>query len=136
MKVARDWFSKAANSGHTDAQYSMGNFSLYGLGGEQNYSQALNWFTKASEGWDRNAQYHLGMMYKEGWGTDKDLVEAYKWFDLSAASGHVDAHFMRSAVASELTKQQVEKAHQMAQEWFDANHDTPHKHYGLTPHAH
>lgn len=91
---------------------------------------------RAAKGWDRNAQFYLGKMYMNGEAGKADMIEAYKWLDLAASSGHEDAHFYRSFVASKLPKTEVQKAHTMAQQWFDANHSHPHKHYDLKPHSH
>ncbi|BDZ73801.1 hypothetical protein GCM10025856_15200 [Methylophaga marina] len=97
---------------------------------------ARHWFDVSAKGWDRNAQFYLGLMSFNGDGEEKNLIEAYKWFDLAASSGHEDAHYYRSAVAAMLTEEQKKQASQLAQKWFDENHDTPHKHYNKVPHQH
>jgi TPR repeat protein len=134
--VAKQWYKKAANAGHAEAQYALAMLDFIGIDGQPDYEAALAMFHKSANGWDRNAQYYLGHQYYYGLGVKKDAMEAYKWFDLSAANGHVGAHYMRSIVAHHLTEKQVGTAHKNALQWFDANHDNPHKHYDLKPHSH
>ncbi len=104
--------------------------------GDKNSSETYKWFDGAAKGWDRNAQFQLGKRYMTGEGVKADLIEAYKWFDLAASAGHDDAHFYRAAVATKISADDKKRAHAQAQEWFDANHTTVHRHYDMTPHRH
>ena len=64
-----------------------------GLGGPQDYEEALRWFRRAAEQGNGGAQNHLGLMYFEGEGIAKDEIEAYKWAYLSAAARGGTGHF-------------------------------------------
>jgi TPR repeat protein len=48
-KEAIDWFKKAAEKEHIDAQYSLGLMYYNGEGTEQNYKEAANWYKKAAD---------------------------------------------------------------------------------------
>jgi len=134
--MAKSWFAKAADKGSVEAKYQLGLMSYFGMGGAKNSSEAQKWFEQAAKGWDRNAQFHLGKMYMDGDGVKQDLVEAYKWLDLAASNGHEDAHFLRALAGSKISSAEKERAHKLAQEWFDSNHKTPHRHYDMKPHHH
>ncbi|MFQ7388115.1 MAG: tetratricopeptide repeat protein [Escherichia sp.] len=43
---AKDWFEKAAEKGHVDAQYNLGVIYENGEGVSQNYQQAKAWYER------------------------------------------------------------------------------------------
>lgn len=133
---ARTWLMRAADAGNVPAAYTLGFVHYHGIGGVKNYDKARERFEQAAAGWDRNGQFYLGKMYLNGDGVDVELLESYKWFDLAASAGHEDAHLFRALVAARISNEQRRAAHDRAQKWFDANHDTPHSHQDTKPHAH
>jgi len=136
LPKARVWFMKAADANIPEAQYALGIMAQLGVGQNRSATDALRWFAMAAKNWDRSAQFHLGLQYRDGDGVAADLVEAYKWFELAASGGHEDAHFLRAAVAAQLSDADRARGYKLAQEWFDANHSTPHRHSDMTPHRH
>jgi hypothetical protein len=46
------------------------------------------------------AQFHLGMIYFYGEGVDKDLNQAMEWWKKAMRSGHVDAAYRLSEIAT------------------------------------
>jgi len=60
---AAHWFRKAAEQGHTGAQYNLGMMYLEGNGVEQSDAEAVRWYKMASEQGHARAQYNLGAMY-------------------------------------------------------------------------
>ena len=46
---AMQWFTKAAEQGHIQAQYNLGICYTYGHGVEQNHIIAEEWFSKAAQ---------------------------------------------------------------------------------------
>jgi len=46
------------------------------------------------------AQFHLGMIYFYGEGVDKDLDQAMEWWKKAMRSGHVDAAYRLSEIAT------------------------------------
>ena len=99
---AVDWFTKAAEQGHADAQYKLGIMYKMGEGVNQNYAKAIELYTKAAEQgnsmaleWlkkmDRIAthrfareQYDLGVMYQEGQGIRQDYMKAFECYTKAA----------------------------------------------------
>ncbi len=55
---ARHWFTQAAESGHTDAQYNLG-LMLEDQLDPPDYDEARRWYTAAAEAGHTDAQYNL-----------------------------------------------------------------------------
>ncbi|MDU1904582.1 MAG: hypothetical protein E6772_07345 [Dysgonomonas sp.] len=63
----------------------------YGLGVEENETEAFKYYTLgANEGYTA-AKYRLGLAYKYGRGTTVNLVEAYRWLSDAAQDGNFNA---------------------------------------------
>jgi len=92
-KQAVDWFSKAAEQGHMEAQTKLGFMYATGKGVAQNYHTAVYWCYKAAEQGDVISQYNLGLMYAEGQGVAKDNSLAVSWYSKAAAQGHARAQY-------------------------------------------
>jgi TPR repeat protein len=65
---AFEWFTKAAEQGHADAQNNLGLMYKAGLGVSHNDYVAFEWFTKAAEQGHADAQNSLGLFYRDGKG--------------------------------------------------------------------
>ena len=81
------WYRKAADMGHTAAQYNVGVFYHFGRGTTQNYAEALKWYRKAAEHGYADAQNNLGVMYNTGLGVSQNPAEAFRWYRLAAEQG-------------------------------------------------
>ena len=81
------WYRKAADMGHTAAQYNVGVFYHFGRGTTQNYAEALKWYRKAAEQGYADAQNNLGVMYNTGLGVSQNSAEAFRWYRLAAEQG-------------------------------------------------
>ena len=87
-KQAAFWFLKAAEQGHPKAQWAMGAFYGYGMGGvELNYEKAIYWYTKAAEQGDAAAKNDLGLMFYDGLGVEQDYKQAAYWLSKAAEQG-------------------------------------------------
>jgi hypothetical protein len=87
-KEAVKWTRLAAEQGHAEAQYSMGDKYQFGwLGVPQDDKEAAKWYQLAAEQGDAIAQLSLGYMYLKGDGVPQDYKEAVKWFRLVTAQG-------------------------------------------------
>ena len=62
-KKAIEWYEKAAEQGHAEAQYNLGNMYHQGDGVDVNYKKAIELYKKAAKQGDAMAQYNLGIMY-------------------------------------------------------------------------
>ena len=73
-------FRKAAEQGHADAQYRLGECYDEGRGVERDLTEAAGWYRKAAEQGHADAQYRLGECYAEGEGVGRDPFMALRWW--------------------------------------------------------
>ena len=71
-----EWLEKAANLGHSDAQYYMGAHAYY----EDDYDNTIAWWKKAAETGNVDAMRRLGDLYEDGDGVAADHKTALQWF--------------------------------------------------------
>lgn len=90
---ALKWYRKAAELGHAEAQFNLGEMYVLGKGVSNDYYEAANWFLKSAEQGNVGAQIYLGMMYDGGDGVSQDDSEAAKWFQKAAEQGDEHAQF-------------------------------------------
>lgn len=83
LKLAQDWYQKAANQGHEQAQINLG-LILFQNGDRKG---AMPWIQKASDRGEPRAQYVLGTAYFNGDLVSRDWVRAYALMTRAAASG-------------------------------------------------
>jgi len=94
---AAEWYQKAADQGHTLAQFNLGVMYWRGQGFGRDRERSRFWITRAAEAGDAGAQYMLGMTQNrtsldEVAATAKESrIEAYKWLQLAAAQGYGEA---------------------------------------------
>ena len=74
------------------------------------------WLPLAEQG-HASAQFNLGLMYEDGQGVPQDYVSAHMWMNLSGSNGHKDAVTNRNIVEKKMSKQQIEKAQELARNW-------------------
>ena len=85
---AVEWFKKAADKGHADAQCGLGYCYDKGQGVQQDYSLAVYWYRKAAEQGNAIAQSNLGYCYYNGWGVQQDYSLAVYWYWKGADQGN------------------------------------------------
>ena len=83
----------------------------------KDYKEAYKLWLPLAEQGDTLAQYNLGVMYTNGEGVPQDYVSAHMWLNLSGSNGDEDAVKGRNIVEKKMTKQQIEKAKEMAKKW-------------------
>jgi hypothetical protein len=83
---AADWYRRAAEQGHSEAQNSLG---LLLVADQRDYPGAAQWFAMAARQGNADAQYNLGVIYYSGLGVNYGF--AAHWFQLAAQQGHVQA---------------------------------------------
>lgn len=118
---AAQWYRKAAEQGHPQAQLMLGMMLKEGVGVAQNRSEAAEWLRKAAEQGHPMAQLELGRAYQSGTGVKQDAVEAYKWLHIAATrarGAHQEpAERARGDIAKKMTREQILAAEQQAAEW-------------------
>lgn len=81
-------FRKAAESGHSEAQYELGILLQEGKGVPQDTGEAAAWFEKAADRGVAWAQYRLGYLCHNGaTGVNQDAERAAKFYRLAAEQG-------------------------------------------------
>ena len=83
-KKALEWYLKAAELGHTQAQANAGRLLMF-----DNGSESEKWYTKAAEKGHLQSQNNLGYMYERGMGSSMwgDKKKAYKYYLMAAKQG-------------------------------------------------
>jgi len=96
---AAEYYRKAAELGHAEAQYSLGTLYKGGAGVPKNYVEAAKWYRIAAEQGLKEAQFHRGYVYYNGEGVPRNFTEAAKWFRIVAEQGYYsDAQFRLGAM--------------------------------------
>ena len=90
---AVDSFRKAANQGHSDAQFHLGQCYYYGKGVSTKYALAAYYYSLAAEKGHIEAQSCLGKCYYLGEGVKKNYSEAVKYFRPIAEQGQAEAQY-------------------------------------------
>ena len=106
-----------AEQGDAEAQFNLGQMYREGLEVAQNYKEAVKWYRLSAEQGDAVAQFNLGFMYGKGLGVPQDYVSAHMWWNLSDSNGHKSAVKNRNIVEKKMSKQQIEKAQELARNW-------------------
>lgn len=94
LKQAVEWYRKAAEQGHSDAQYMLGRCYEEGMsfaGIKKDFEQAANWYRKAAEQGHASAQTVLGECYCDGMGVEEDVIQGIEWYRKAAEQNHLQA---------------------------------------------
>jgi hypothetical protein len=113
LKLAADWYLKAAKQGNTDAQYNLGAMYEHGVGIPVNYPEAAHWYRPAAEEGDIDALSNLGVLYQGGKGVPQDRILAMALYNVSVAysgKGTTQAAQNRQALANQMSLDDVKKA--------------------------
>jgi hypothetical protein len=79
------WYLKAAEQGHGQAQYALGQMYRFGQGVQRDSTEAAAWLKKTAYQGHAPAQRLLGTMYLSGEGVAIDYEEAYFLLSLVSA---------------------------------------------------
>ncbi len=60
------WFTKSAEQGESDAQFSLGLIYYHGKGTTKNNQEAIKWFSEASSQGHSMAKHFLFLVYQNG----------------------------------------------------------------------
>jgi uncharacterized protein len=116
-KEAFRLFRLSAEQGNDNGQYNLGVMYMNGREVPQNYKEAVKWYRLAAEQGFPEAQDNLGYMYYTGQGVPQDYLLAHMWVNLAASSGAKNIARKREIVERKMTKQQIEKAQELARNW-------------------
>jgi TPR repeat protein len=118
LEQARASYAKAAQQGHTAAQYVYGEMLRLGQGGKENYALALKQYRLAAQQGDRMAQYRMGTLREEGLGAPRNRVHAYAWLSLAATEAMPEAVRARDELEAVMSKPEVKQAQKLSEHWF------------------
>lgn len=93
------WFQKAANAGHTKAQWYLGRMYVSGEGIGKNITQAIKYLKQANDSGLEDASYDLGLVYLNEFGSKPDINSAVKWLTLAAQQENAKAAFLLGKLA-------------------------------------
>ena len=117
FKTAHELLLPFAEQGEATAQSNLGFIYSNGQGVPQDYKEAVKWFRLSAEKGYASAQFNLGLMYVKGQGVLQDYALAHMWFNIAGSNGNKDAVKNRNIVEKKMSKQQIEKAQEMARNW-------------------
>ncbi len=124
---ALEWYSKAAEQGHADAQVNLAVMYHNGYGKVlPNREKAFYWFSKAAEQGLAEAQFYLAVMYADGLGVAQSNIGAYKWFFIAKKNGDEEMQTMAQTalnkLSKEISKEEIVKAEALAERCIDSDY--------------
>ena len=118
---AMQWYRKAAEQGHCEAQFQLAQMHAQGKGGVRDEPAALLWLRRAAEGGHAGAQYHLGVRLhraskgKIGSEASELRIESLRWLDQAVAQSWRGAESAREFVLLGMTKREAAEGEHRAQ---------------------
>jgi len=111
--LALSWYMKAAQQGHSVAQYNVARMYQEGkFGIVQNFATAVVWYQKSAAGGFMYAQKNLAIMYRDGTGVAADRAHAVRLFQAAANQGEsyseTEVGFAYESGSGGLTADQVQ----------------------------
>jgi TPR repeat protein len=110
---AHQWFMRAARRGNKNAEFQLAMTYFTGQGVNKDPQQEIHWYEKAARQGLPAAAYNLGVIYNNGDEVPPDYVRAYAWM-LLAQKGGLDAAGALTAIAENLTPEQIKQAKQLS----------------------
>jgi hypothetical protein len=111
------FYRKAAEQGYLQAQYNVGRMYYSGACMGKNLSEAARWLQIAAERGYPEAQRVFGTMCFNGEGVSCNRVTACMWTILAASRGNAEANKFLRLMTSELTRDELSAAREMAVNW-------------------
>lgn len=90
---AMQWYRRAAQSGHRDAQVELGGILLDPDLRFYDVSEGFRWMTRAAEQGHVRAQYFLGVQFATGEMVKLNPKNALYWYRKAAAAGDAEAQY-------------------------------------------
>jgi Sel1 repeat-containing protein len=118
---AAEWFGKAAEQGHVDAQLAL--MYSVGLGIQDDLTKAVKWYWEAAEQGEAEAQITFAMMYYNGLGVPQSEVFAYQWAKISISNlslepdDRTQVQELLDALTAELTPTEIAEAEKLVKQW-------------------
>ncbi len=97
-RSAFKWYKKAADQGHTEAEFCTGICYYYRLGVDGDPSAAARYLTKAADKNHSLAQVKIAECYADGYGVPKDVKQAFEWLSRAAKQDNLSAIYKLSTM--------------------------------------
>ncbi len=93
VAASRELFFAAAKGGHSEAQYTLGEYYAKGIyETEQDPAQAVEWYGAAARSGHAGARYALGQCVEHGVGMARNMETAIEWYRSAAEAGSTSAN--------------------------------------------
>ncbi|MFN7140304.1 MAG: tetratricopeptide repeat protein [Limisphaerales bacterium] len=112
-QLAAEWYLKAAEQNHAQAQLNLGIMHAQGQGIPRDISKAVAWFRKAADQGEAGAHFHLGtechraLLDATPESATELKIEAYKWFQLAAAQQYHGSEAASEQIALTMTNEDL-----------------------------
>lgn len=118
LKLAFEWFHKAAEQGDVEAMFEQGQMHAQGLGTTQNFEAAEKCYQQAAEKGHAKAAFNLGFLFAHGQGVEQDDIRAYQWYRISELAGYALAKSSGALCLKRLNEKQKELAEWRAESFL------------------
>ncbi len=96
-EAAKD-FRIAAESGHVEAQFMLGECNRGSIMYDRSWEEAARWYRSAAESGHIIAQYRMGQLYEEGAGVPQSRSKAGEWYLKAAEKEVPEAQYAYAAL--------------------------------------
>ncbi|KAI9339323.1 hypothetical protein BDR26DRAFT_895893 [Obelidium mucronatum] len=91
-KLAFEWYLKAAENGHAEAQSNLAVMYENGRGIPESVAKAIHWYNLAADKGEIQAQFNLASLYEKGRGlAAPNYTKAKAYYEKAAKAGHTKA---------------------------------------------
>ncbi|MGH8606045.1 MAG: serine/threonine-protein kinase [Gammaproteobacteria bacterium] len=116
---------RAAEQGHAQAQYHLGQMYGRGRGTAQDYEKALSWLQKAARQGVGDAQHLLCLAYALGRGAVPNRTQAFAWCKVAIAFGSKDAETALATISRGMTTKNIHSAQALYADLMQGIQGTP-----------
>jgi len=116
---------RAAEQGHAQAQYHLGQMYGRGRGTAQDYGKALSWLQKAAQQGVGDAQHLLCLAYALGRGAVPNRTQAFAWCKVAIAFGSKDAETALATISQGMTAKNIHSAEALYADLMQGIQGTP-----------
>ena len=130
---AERWYRQAAERGHADAQFSLGQlFLLQTRERTRDPVTAAAWYRKAAQHGLADAEFGLGLLHALGDGVRKDIDEAGRWMEQAASRGSAHLAFILGGLyeRGELLPEDMKAALRWYRQAADQGHEVAQNNLG------
>ncbi|MEH2922779.1 tetratricopeptide repeat protein [Samsonia erythrinae] len=114
---AREEYAKAASAGDTESRFAYGEMLRLGLGGKEDYVEAIKQYRLAANDGNRMAQYRMGVMRQDGLGASRNRIHAYAWYSMAATEGMKEAIHARDDLEAIMQPDEIKAGQRLAMYW-------------------